>query len=749
MVLLDLDELESARSTACPCGRRRRWAPVRFRRPTTSTARDRPLARGPRRPRRGAPRPAADRAGPHAHPPAHLGLAVQPHHRLLVLRARRGHPRPRGARGHQHAVEASGTGTSSSAEQVVGSGRGVPQGPARVAVPRPWTLDYRFSFNAPGPADRRPRSPPGPSASRSCDRGRKVFDADLWLTRTELTARAAVRACWCAARSDDPGLARHPPRTPPACGSRASPWCPTRTVQGHRRGTRTREGDHDRHPPPTGSARVLPTRRPTVHRPPPPDPTAHRPVLASIRSAGTDLIDAGAAAAHLAAAGGPPTGPPAPVLWRLLGRADSGRIEITEDGGAHRRLRPGPARPLRPAGHRRARHGPRPPHLPGRAARAAAPALGEAYLRGWWDVDDLTGFLRLLSREVHRYDPARNGVARTAGAVVDRLPGPPHAGQAPGPGQHPGPLRPGQRLLLAHARRDDDVQLGRVRPRRTRPWPRPRRHKLDRLCRRLDLGPDDHVVEIGTGWGGFAVHAAATYGCRVTTTTISRAQFAYATDRVAEAGLADLRRGAPRRLPRPHRHLRQARVDRDDRGGRLARARHLLRRLPAAAAPRRAHGPAGHRDPRASATSGPRTPRTSSRRSSSPAAACPRSRPSPARSRRVTDLTLTDVDDYGLHYAETLRRWRANLHAHAGELDRLGLDDTFRRMWDFYLAYCEAAFDERRDQRGAVRPGPPRPDGTAAGVTSDSPHPFWRRSGRPRPTSSTPEPGEARGRPVR
>ena len=66
------------------------------------------------------------------------------------------------------------------------------------------------------------------------------------------------------------------------------------------------------------------------------------------------------------------------------------------------------------------------------------------------------------------------------------------------------------------------------------------RAKLDRLCTKLGLGPEDHVVEIGTGWGGFACHAAANYGCRVTTTTISDAQFRYASKRVVEEGLADL-----------------------------------------------------------------------------------------------------------------------------------------------------------------------------------------------------------------
>ena len=62
--------------------------------------------------------------------------------------------------------------------------------------------------------------------------------------------------------------------------------------------------------------------------------------------------------------------------------------------------------------------------------------------------------------------------------------------------------------------------------------------KLERVCDRLRLGPEDRVLEIGTGWGGFAVHAAATRGCRVVTTTISRQQHDYAVERVRRAGLA-------------------------------------------------------------------------------------------------------------------------------------------------------------------------------------------------------------------
>ena len=65
------------------------------------------------------------------------------------------------------------------------------------------------------------------------------------------------------------------------------------------------------------------------------------------------------------------------------------------------------------------------------------------------------------------------------------------------------------------------------------------REKNDALCRHLRLQPTDHVLEIGTGWGGWSLHAARTYGCRVTTVTISRQQHDLAVRRVAEAGLAD------------------------------------------------------------------------------------------------------------------------------------------------------------------------------------------------------------------
>ena len=92
--------------------------------------------------------------------------------------------------------------------------------------------------------------------------------------------------------------------------------------------------------------------------------------------------------------------------------------------------------------------------------------------------------------------------------------------------------------------------------------------KVDMACRKLDLGPSDPLLEIGTGWGALAIHAARRYGCRVTTATVSREQFLLARQRVLRGGSRGPRRGHPAGLPGPVGALRQDRVHRDDRGRR-------------------------------------------------------------------------------------------------------------------------------------------------------------------------------------
>ena len=395
------------------------------------------------------------------------------------------------------------------------------------------------------------------------------------------------------------------------------------------------------------------------------------------------------------------------VLWKLLGRAESGHIVIDEDGG--NRYEFGTRRPDqygRPAISVHARvHD-------GRTYRAVlsggSAALGEAYLNGWWDVDDLTGFLRLLSREVHRYDPARNGLARTAGRAVDR------ARSLRRQDKHRDRAN-----IRAHYDLGNDffaLMLDETAMYSSAYFATPEAtlaeastEKLDRLCRRLDLGPDDHVVEIGTGWGGFAVHAASRYGCRVTTTTISQAQFEFATARVAEAGLArlvDVRHDDYRDLDGVYDKLVSIEmieaVDWREVDTFFAACQRLLK-------------PDGTMGLQAIVIPGQRYERAKNTEDFIKAfifpGGCLPSLESIARSTgRVTDFVVTDLDAFGAHYAETLRRWRANVDAHVDDLPALGLDDAFQRMWRFYLCYCEAAFDEREIdvvQCVLTRPGAP------------------------------------------
>ena len=220
--------------------------------------------------------------------------------------------------------------------------------------------------------------------------------------------------------------------------------------------------------------------------------------------------------------------------------------------------------------------------------------------------------------------------------------------------------------------------------------------KIDRLCTKLDLRPDDRVVEIGSGWGGFALHAAERYGCRVTTTTISEAQRTFVAKRVAEAGLADRvtvlgddwrdLRGRFDKLVSVE--MIEA-VDWRHHDQFVAACAGLARR-------RRAGGRCRPSSSTIAASSGPNDTRTSFAAWCSPGGCIPsvaRSRASLARS---TDLRIIDLEDIGRHYAETLRRWAAESRRRTRQRSSAsGREPEFRRLWALYLAYCEASFLER------------------------------------------------------
>ncbi len=218
--------------------------------------------------------------------------------------------------------------------------------------------------------------------------------------------------------------------------------------------------------------------------------------------------------------------------------------------------------------------------------------------------------------------------------------------------------------------------------------------KLERICRKLELAPTDHVVEIGTGWGGFAIHAARHYGCRVTTTTISREQHELARERIQAAGLQD----RITVLLEDYRAL-EGRFDKlvsiemiEAIGRRyfdtyFRKCSDLLKphgmMLLQAITIADQHFEAASRSV------------DFIQRYIFPGSCIPSVAAMTDSVARVTDMRLFHLEDIGPHYATTLREWRARFMRNADEVLKLGYPQSFLRLWEFYLCYCEGGFMER------------------------------------------------------
>lgn len=217
--------------------------------------------------------------------------------------------------------------------------------------------------------------------------------------------------------------------------------------------------------------------------------------------------------------------------------------------------------------------------------------------------------------------------------------------------------------------------------------------KLRRLCEKLDLKASDHLVEIGCGWGGLAIYAAQNYGCRVTGVTLSREQWAFATRRVQELGLEDridLRLCDYRDLE--GRYDKLVSVEMIEAVGHqyldqyFDKCCSLLK--PEGRMALQAITIAEHR------WASYQKNVDFIREYIFPGGSLP-SVGSVLRSvAQSSDFRPTHLEDMGLHYAETLRRWRTAFHGCLEQVQELGFDDRFVRMWDYYLAYCEGAFEE-------------------------------------------------------
>ncbi|PCM45772.1 SAM-dependent methyltransferase [Marinobacter sp. ANT_B65] len=219
-------------------------------------------------------------------------------------------------------------------------------------------------------------------------------------------------------------------------------------------------------------------------------------------------------------------------------------------------------------------------------------------------------------------------------------------------------------------------------------------HKLDTICRKLDLQPGDRVIEIGTGWGGFAIHAAKHYGCHVTTTTISKEQLELARKRVLREGLED--------------RITLLFDDYRDLAGQFDKLVSI--EMIEAVGPQfldsyfsQIHAllkPDGLALIQAINMPEQRYERALKnvdfiQRFIFPGSFIPSFGTILESVRNQSNLVLTHSEDTGFHYARTLRDWCDRFMSNREKLDSMGYDQAFRRLWHFYFAYCEAGFSER------------------------------------------------------
>lgn len=333
------------------------------------------------------------------------------------------------------------------------------------------------------------------------------------------------------------------------------------------------------------------------------------------------------------------------------------------------------------------------PALYRRAALGGTVGIGEAWMDGLWDASDLTTLVRIFVRNRQLLDRLEGGLARLGAALLRALQGLRRNSRGGSRRNIAAHYDLGNELFKVFLDRnlmyssaifrDDSESLEAASER-----------KLERICAKLGLRPGMRVVEIGTGWGGFALHAASRHGVHVTTTTISREQHDLAAARIREAGLEQ----QVTLLMRDYRDLggtydRLVSIEMIEAIGPqyletyFAKASSLLQ--PDGMALIQAITIEDHRYAQALRNvdfiqrhifPGSFIPSVSAMLGALP---------------RRTDLRPFHLEDIGPSYAITLRRWRERFNAGLARVRELGYPERFVRMWNYYLCYCEGGFLER------------------------------------------------------
>jgi len=329
-----------------------------------------------------------------------------------------------------------------------------------------------------------------------------------------------------------------------------------------------------------------------------------------------------------------------------------------------------------------------------RALLGGNAAAGEAYVDGWWTSPDISKVTRFFSRNLHMMDAwsDRFGWVLKPWSWLRAVKRANSKSQAKrnilahydlGNSLYQTFLDPNMQYSSAIYRSEEDsLEQAQI-------------NKMQRICEKLQLSEQDHLVEIGSGWGGLAIYAAQNFGCRVTTTTISDEQYQHCQARIRAAGLENkiaLLADDYRELEGQFDKLVSVEmieaVGRQYLPGYFAKIDELLK--PGGLAMIQAITIADQRFDIYSRTE------DFIQKHIFPGGFLPSLHLMSELLANKTELIIRDVHDMGLDYAKTLRDWRENFMASIADLEKMGYGNQFQRLWEYYLGYCEGGFLERR-----------------------------------------------------
>jgi cyclopropane-fatty-acyl-phospholipid synthase len=371
------------------------------------------------------------------------------------------------------------------------------------------------------------------------------------------------------------------------------------------------------------------------------------------------------------------------AVFSNLEKLERGTIIVAEQGKAHQFGKHGPQAAIAVED----------PRFYTDLAFGGSIGAAEAYMSGFWSADDLTALVRIIVRNRKVLQGMESGLAvvtRPLHTLLHRLRKNTREGSLRNIAAHYDLGNDFYRLWL-----DSGMTYScNIFEREGATLEEAAAAKYERICRKLALRQEHHVLEIGTGWGGFALHAAKQHGCQVTTTTISRQQHEYALHRIQQEGLTD----RIHLLFEDYRNLKGTfdalvSIEMIEAVGHHFLDTHFRvcsERL-------KADGAMALQAIVIEDQAYEAQIRTADfiKRYIFPGSFIPSISAITAAVARSTDLHLLDLEDITPHYARTLRAWRERFFAHIDAVRALGYPESFIRLWEYYLCYCEGGFLER------------------------------------------------------